>query len=239
MNNKVLYHHGIKGQKWGVKNGPPYPLKISRSESRKMNKKGYTLQKGTYLYRTTGNAHESNKGSAFASFSENDKNFYNQRLCVNMANPKADAFNMTMKLKEDLVVPSQKERVDSFIKYMSTGENAKKFNAYLKDAFSDNPDLYIKAIKDVNKNNFMGYLTFCVTTNGMNRTTAKSQRLAKTSEDIRNEYYSILKKKGYNATVDDLDAVDVLVGSNNPVIVFNRENTVDVIEVKKIDRDKF
>ena len=22
-----LYHHGIKGQKWGVRNGPPYPLK--------------------------------------------------------------------------------------------------------------------------------------------------------------------------------------------------------------------
>ncbi len=21
-----LAHHGIKGQKWGVKNGPPYPL---------------------------------------------------------------------------------------------------------------------------------------------------------------------------------------------------------------------
>lgn len=21
-----LYHHGIKGQEWGVKNGPPYPL---------------------------------------------------------------------------------------------------------------------------------------------------------------------------------------------------------------------
>ena len=24
-----LYHHGIKGQKWGVQNGPPYPLKLS------------------------------------------------------------------------------------------------------------------------------------------------------------------------------------------------------------------
>ena len=23
---KVICHHGIKGQKWGVKNGPPYPL---------------------------------------------------------------------------------------------------------------------------------------------------------------------------------------------------------------------
>lgn len=23
----TLQHHGVKGQKWGVKNGPPYPLK--------------------------------------------------------------------------------------------------------------------------------------------------------------------------------------------------------------------
>ena len=25
----TLSHHGIKGQKWGQKNGPPYPLKSS------------------------------------------------------------------------------------------------------------------------------------------------------------------------------------------------------------------
>lgn len=24
-----LYHHGIKGQKWGARNGPPYPLNSS------------------------------------------------------------------------------------------------------------------------------------------------------------------------------------------------------------------
>lgn len=32
-----LYHHGILGQKWGVQNGPPYPLgagKLSRREKR-------------------------------------------------------------------------------------------------------------------------------------------------------------------------------------------------------------
>lgn len=27
-----LYHHGVEGQKWGVKNGPPYPLKKSTSQ---------------------------------------------------------------------------------------------------------------------------------------------------------------------------------------------------------------
>lgn len=25
-NDSIMIHHGIKGQKWGVKNGPPYPI---------------------------------------------------------------------------------------------------------------------------------------------------------------------------------------------------------------------
>ena len=25
-NANMIFHHGIEGQKWGVKNGPPYPL---------------------------------------------------------------------------------------------------------------------------------------------------------------------------------------------------------------------
>lgn len=29
--NSQLYHHGIKGQKWGVRNGPPYPLNHTNS----------------------------------------------------------------------------------------------------------------------------------------------------------------------------------------------------------------
>lgn len=38
--NAELYHHGIKGQKWGVRNGPPYPLG-SGKESFKYSKKKY------------------------------------------------------------------------------------------------------------------------------------------------------------------------------------------------------
>ncbi|MCI8569718.1 MAG: hypothetical protein HFH39_11740 [Lachnospiraceae bacterium] len=33
---KALAHHGIKGQKWGVKNGPPYPL--DRKDKNKVKK---------------------------------------------------------------------------------------------------------------------------------------------------------------------------------------------------------
>ena len=38
-----LYHHGIKGQKWGVKNGPPYPL----DKGRKQTKYGFKGSGGT------------------------------------------------------------------------------------------------------------------------------------------------------------------------------------------------
>lgn len=34
---EVLYHHGVKGQKWGVRHGPPYPLKEKIGASRASN----------------------------------------------------------------------------------------------------------------------------------------------------------------------------------------------------------
>ena len=36
--NAVLMHHGIEGQKWGVKHGPPYPL--DRKTSKAIKKSG-------------------------------------------------------------------------------------------------------------------------------------------------------------------------------------------------------
>ena len=35
MTNLYLKHHGIKGQKWGVRNGPPYPLNSKSKSTRK------------------------------------------------------------------------------------------------------------------------------------------------------------------------------------------------------------
>lgn len=34
-----LYHHGIKGQKWGVRNGPPYPLEEKNTYEQQTNLK--------------------------------------------------------------------------------------------------------------------------------------------------------------------------------------------------------
>lgn len=33
-----LYHHGVKGQQWGERNGPPYPLDSKGSSLRKQKR---------------------------------------------------------------------------------------------------------------------------------------------------------------------------------------------------------
>lgn len=54
--NDHLEHHGIKGQSWGVRNGPPYPLKPSqhsaaekKESSSGLNKKGDATVAAAYL----------------------------------------------------------------------------------------------------------------------------------------------------------------------------------------------
>lgn len=41
MNNE-LYHHGILGQKWGIQNGPPYPLGSDKSTGHRLRIKRRT-----------------------------------------------------------------------------------------------------------------------------------------------------------------------------------------------------
>lgn len=47
-----LAHHGVKGQKWGVRNGPPYPIKRDNVKVEKTEKPG--------IIKSTRSGHDSN-----------------------------------------------------------------------------------------------------------------------------------------------------------------------------------
>lgn len=52
MHSNELYHHGIKDQRWGIRNGPPYPLSKDKKEHIKRVAKNIgskTLQIGKNL----------------------------------------------------------------------------------------------------------------------------------------------------------------------------------------------
>ena len=50
--NRWLAHHGVKGQEWGVQNGPPYPLDSSKSDGHKLLK-GDGSPQGKKKYKTS------------------------------------------------------------------------------------------------------------------------------------------------------------------------------------------
>lgn len=94
MKQTYLAHHGILGQKWGVKNGPPYPLgggDYTQTEHRKIkearknkysiyNKKHYdeTLKKGTKLQTLARDPNRTKDADMFyASHTKADNKRYN------------------------------------------------------------------------------------------------------------------------------------------------------------------
>ena len=110
--NDVLYlvHHGIKGQKWGKQNGPPYPLSGGQMTSKekknnrklylsKKNKSAYnkkygqiTIQKGQTLSTLSYDKDRTKKGDMFyAAYDKYDKHEYNALFNKKMPQPIYDS----------------------------------------------------------------------------------------------------------------------------------------------------
>lgn len=124
----ALAHHGVRGQKWGVRNGPPYPIEDK------------VLAKGTRLNSVSSTYIDSEKyrknGRPIYTYRKDEpwdnkvyKGAYAKYLvCYRGANfIKEHAFETTA----DLRMPTKKERVDAFKEMLDDKKTSKIMKADL------------------------------------------------------------------------------------------------------------
>lgn len=128
-----LYHHGIKGQKWGVRNGPPYPIED------KVLAKGTKINHVSRIPNTKeGSEYLRNAGHPLYVFRKDEKYdsavykgpfSYGKILQTGQV-----IYEHQYEVVEDLKMPTSKERIDEFVKQ-----------------YTDNKKITIKELSDFRK----------------------------------------------------------------------------------------
>jgi hypothetical protein len=201
-----LYHHGILGQKWGIRryqneDGSLTPEGKKRYGYGVDYDKGYTIKKGTTISRTSFINNEKEQGRTYASFLDKDVETYQKRgkALADFANQKA--YRYDFKAKEDLKMPSRKEMVDIYLDMLRSekpnSKLLKKGEAFKEKAFD------------------------------------KFQYSLVKQNDKSQKYFDMIRDKGYNAMLDTADMRQKL--SELPIIVIDRGKSLTLQAIKEID----
>lgn len=139
IDKDALMHHGIKGQKWGVQNGPPYPLdsknnkkvmtQIAKKGRPKYMREDHTIPKGTRLYRVSPKEKESLSGYKYVTYLPVDRDLYRGRYVGGLMDQyglsESDAYEHEFELTQDLRIPSR-EKLKQVTREIMDDEKVKK-----------------------------------------------------------------------------------------------------------------
>ena len=210
--NMSLFHHGVKGQQWGVKHGPPYPIQKGNP---------VTLRAGTKISRLSIYDESVSQGRAYVNYNNLDKDHYKGFFAARLKalHGNADVYEITFTAKKDLKSPGLEERINTFKElYENDPEIRKELAKYYRSNHIKFAPLFLyeKRYKDLTDADLekIGYNTFVRSLGDVNR---------KTSE----KYFNALIKKGYDFVMDDMDGQYMLRYGREPAIVFDRNESLN------------
>ncbi|NLD46393.1 MAG: hypothetical protein GX660_04240 [Clostridiaceae bacterium] len=105
----ILMHYGILGMKWGVRRNPE---QLGRKP--KYSTEPVVIKAGTSVYRITRTKKEKNDRDTFVFTDKKDAIKFGKEMQNLM--PGNKLFMMDIPIKRDIIGPSEKERVDNFLK---------------------------------------------------------------------------------------------------------------------------
>jgi len=230
-----LRHHGIKGQRWHIRRGPPYPLSSEQKE-RTVLKKGsklnsISLEPDSEKYRKrkrwmyTYNADDEWDSKVY----KGPFSMYTSWLTNNHNEGENYVYEHQYETVEDLKMPTRKERIDEFIKlykndplqtamdlyeYQLTAPNLSEKAEQVDLRNLQTPEEYEAAYEILSREMEVGYAF----------TTTKK--------------YSDIMSQKWDAMTDDNNK-DIYNNVRDPIIIFRTEEALKKIgDVRMIDYEE-
>lgn len=219
-----LCHHGVKGMKWGIKNGPPYPI-TNGTRGRDISiKKATRYQTEDINYKNR---------DTYLSYTDRDRRIYKEWVKSYYNKP---VYEVIYSFKQSLKCPSKSEQKDVFNELVKDDNFKKGLNKMYKcrELFNKNNNIDFndpkikKLVSDynndvsINKQSFQTFITWFTLRN-----------IDPSIEKSKSMFINVLKDRGYNAITDLND-----YGKNNmaedPLIVFDIDDLISKISIKKI-----
>ena len=229
-----LCHYGVKGMKWGVRRSQEELDRLAgRAYKIEYNSDGsYTLKKGSKLHRVSANSNPNRKGYSYVSFVNEDVKGYRKEITqwMDEENPGVKMFDLSMKATKDIRVPSEVTKVNTFLdlvqneKIDTTPMAILNYNSTYGGKLVGKPqrlkDAMMKKGLDEDTATCYALFSMCLYKN----------------QAYKDVFFKSLKDQGYDA-IEDIE--DSLSHRINPLIVFERENSLKITKVSELPEPSF